>query len=765
MHAKSFTNGKFAATLSVLFGLSATAATIEWEEARNIGADADVSTEGELVFAYNENNADATINGVLFVGVNRSTTHFPHNDAIERDVSLGNVNDARINLFCENFTSTETLSAAYENLLDGAAFNTTVGSSATVTLQGLRAGEDYLVQVWINDNRSVAGNRTTTLDGVCQVGHHPEGASYGQYAIGRFKADSAGQTITLASDTNPQINAIQLRWLPSTTWGEVQNIGDGSEIMHAGATLCAYNFDKNNHKTYTVNGVDFLYGGDDGTAMSANLELIVGGGETLTVSSASASFGQYINGWPDDVPDDYTRLLGKGVLSVQKTSSPSWLDITIKNLVPGRKYAAQLWYNDARSTDAMCAIYQKIDGVRSLYAYGYDSANNKTNAGQTVVGEFIATSVTKTIRVRGYNTNVRTKNNPSITAIQVRDITEDFWCERADANFLTEDSDVRTDGTLVYAYTAHDQDATVNNVTFTSQSSYSAWGDDVTMTGFSERRTRTFISSPSGHFERLLSSGVLAKNTGGGETEATLTFANLEAGKPHLIQLFVSDSRSTVDGLGSCGFKVAGLMDGYAYYQNASTDKRYGSSVSLVIWPSSSAATLKLVYNNAAKGALLNSLQVRKLDPADHPIDRTLDPCTERRIDKTDPGRTTLGASPNLRYATVTAGTLVFGANASTVSLDGLNVYSPGTVELTAGASVAVAAASFDLSAISAVRIPDGFSLTPGNCRVLTTTGTFTGNLPPIVSSAKNLHLEIENLAGGGQALRLRQWGLTIIFR
>ena len=35
-------------------------ATIAWEDAQNVGADSDVSTEGELLYAYNENNVLAT---------------------------------------------------------------------------------------------------------------------------------------------------------------------------------------------------------------------------------------------------------------------------------------------------------------------------------------------------------------------------------------------------------------------------------------------------------------------------------------------------------------------------------------------------------------------------------------------------------------------------------------------------------------------------------------------------------------------------------
>ena len=47
------------------------AATIIWDEAQNVSADADVSTEGDFVCAYNENGVDATVNGVLFLRLPR----------------------------------------------------------------------------------------------------------------------------------------------------------------------------------------------------------------------------------------------------------------------------------------------------------------------------------------------------------------------------------------------------------------------------------------------------------------------------------------------------------------------------------------------------------------------------------------------------------------------------------------------------------------------------------------------------------------------
>ena len=111
------------------------AATIIWDEPQNVSADADVSTEGDFVCAYNENAVDATVNGVLFRGY---TSHglWPVN-AVEPDVQLANFGESRANTFCPNFTSSGALSASYQNLLHGASFNRNTGTTATATLLGL----------------------------------------------------------------------------------------------------------------------------------------------------------------------------------------------------------------------------------------------------------------------------------------------------------------------------------------------------------------------------------------------------------------------------------------------------------------------------------------------------------------------------------------------------------------------------------------------------------------------------------------------------
>lgn len=92
-------------------------------------------------------------------------------------------------------------------LLAGTAFHRNAGTS-TVTLLGLQPGEEYLVQIWLNDSRQ-AGYQEV-LDGTCTVSTHPDGASYGQYAIGRFRADSTGRAIVYTDTPESQVRLAEV---------------------------------------------------------------------------------------------------------------------------------------------------------------------------------------------------------------------------------------------------------------------------------------------------------------------------------------------------------------------------------------------------------------------------------------------------------------------------------------------------------------------------------------------------------------------------
>ena len=582
---------------------TASAATIEWEEARNVGADADVSTEGDLVCAYNENNVDVTINGVLFKGAN-SVAWLPFASAKEHDIQLADfrTDGWRQNTFCPSFTPSATLSQDYQHLLHGGVFRG--AGTATVTLLGLQPGEEYLVQIWINDNRSNASPCDVVIGGSCTVNSHPTGATYGQFAIGRFRADSSSQNISLYSAVSPFFNSIQVRKLPSIAWGKPQLTTNDSDVNNSGTTLYAYHFINNNY-TYEMNGVTFNDGGYAGGKMSANVGLSHDGGGDRDFRSGGDGDLDRKTVYPDGTSAYYPHILGHALyLYVGNSASEgAWMDMTLKNLVPGRKYAVQMWHVDARHEDSACALYQKIDGVRSLYAY--DSENGYR--GHTVTGVFVAESTNKTIRVRGYNTTASTRNNPLLNAFQVRDITDAEPAIENAVGALTSDAVVRTDGEPVYAYTAANANLTVNGVAFAAQSSYTSWGTgNVQLTGFTARTDSAFYSNASTDFERMLAGGVYARSwevNNKNPAPAFLTFNGLEPFSPYLIQVFVNDSRS-------------GTEDRRVKFGDNGSFTNYQSSCALVVRPVSSSYTLNLWYTASEANNIspqVNAVQVRRL--------------------------------------------------------------------------------------------------------------------------------------------------------
>ena len=598
--------------LGVLAALPLSAATIEWEEARNIGADADVSTEGELICAYNENGVDAVVNGVLFKGLT-STVWLPLG-TYEPDAQLQNFGESRANTFIGPFTPSGTFSEPYKNLLAGAAFNRNANTTGTVTLLGLQPGEEYLVQVWINDNRSTIDVRSYTmvLDGRCSVETHPENTDYGQYAIGRFRADSSSQVISIFCTRSPIINAFQVRKLSTIAWGKPQLTTNDSDVNNSGTTLYAYHF-INNSYTYDMNGVTFIDGGYGGGKMSANIGLSHDGGSKRDFRSGGGGALDEKTVYPEGTSIYYSHILGYALyLNVDSAASGgAWMDMTLKNLVPGRKYAVQMWHVDARDDAPTCALYQKIDGVRSLYSY--DSANGYR--GQTVTGVFVAGSTSKTIRVRGYNSavndqNVHPRNNPLVNAIQVRDITDAAPTIENSIVALTADAAVRTDGEAVYAYTVANEDLTVNGVAFTKETSTTSWGNgDVQLTGFTTRNYSAFHPNASTDFGKLLAAGVYARASevnNKNPAPASLTFNGLEPFGPHLIQVFVNDSRS-------------GTEDRRVKFGNNGSFTNYQSCCALVVRPVSSSYTLNLWYTADAANNIspqVNAVQVRRLPEA-----------------------------------------------------------------------------------------------------------------------------------------------------
>lgn len=171
---------------------------ISWGAATNVSTANDVSTNGQLVEAYNLGGntsgslavTDALVNGTLFQA---TTTILPNN--FEVDSFSGDTGDADYNQLLSTFDyggGTDTVSIAVGN--------------------GLLIPDDYYeIQAWYTDTR-FPSRVTPVGDG---SGNTVSLSAAGQFAIGTFFASSTTQTLTLDSPDFGQahLNAYQIRSL------------------------------------------------------------------------------------------------------------------------------------------------------------------------------------------------------------------------------------------------------------------------------------------------------------------------------------------------------------------------------------------------------------------------------------------------------------------------------------------------------------------------------------------------------------------------
>ena len=185
--------------------------TLVWNTPVTISSTNDISTNGALLYAYNDSGSSAPVNGVNFTGVNSYTTW-------GTGVTLGSGWSATTTASYAGGASPpwSVLPGNYQTVLQGGAWNN--GGAATVTLNNLMAGHQYQVQVWVNDSRSGGTtNRTETLtDAFGNTVTLAYNSSYaagglGQYAIGTFTGTATNQSFTMNSASSTQLNAIQVR--------------------------------------------------------------------------------------------------------------------------------------------------------------------------------------------------------------------------------------------------------------------------------------------------------------------------------------------------------------------------------------------------------------------------------------------------------------------------------------------------------------------------------------------------------------------------
>jgi hypothetical protein len=211
---------KAAVLLTVIGAISSAYANdpISWQIPFTISGDSDVSTDGNLVAAFNMNGPAITVNGVFFAS-------FPVT-AGTADANSGNFafheTQGPILLAPTNLGSTQApfsnLSANYQTLLStGLASNEL--DLVVLTISGLTIGRQYEFQFWVNGSTLVPNQTvfTTASDGNLGIvnldGNTTDtNGGVGQTVIGIFTATSGTEMIDFGGPSpGPTINAFELR--------------------------------------------------------------------------------------------------------------------------------------------------------------------------------------------------------------------------------------------------------------------------------------------------------------------------------------------------------------------------------------------------------------------------------------------------------------------------------------------------------------------------------------------------------------------------
>lgn len=202
-------------------------AVITWQTATISGA-ADVSTAGNVVQAANIGGSTTIVNGVSFAGAGISG-QTPIVGSGEGSLQLSATVNWGVNASAFGSASGvfSGLDEPYKALLSSAGYTQAQPiTTATYTLLNLTFGQQYLVQFWVNDSRSISGvagrEITLTAGNSAVLDFNVSGleGGLGTFVTGIFTADATTQAISVfAAATNPnnaapQLNGYQLRAIP-----------------------------------------------------------------------------------------------------------------------------------------------------------------------------------------------------------------------------------------------------------------------------------------------------------------------------------------------------------------------------------------------------------------------------------------------------------------------------------------------------------------------------------------------------------------------
>lgn len=411
------------------------------------------------------------------------------------------------------------------------------------------------------------------------------------------------------------VQAANIYWQTPTT------MTADTDVRTYGSLVGAYTLAGFSNPT-TVNGVSFT-----STVVGAAPSAAFGSLATLTPVGGS---GFNINGLANgevgtpaspSLSTDYRKIANGGGYAFGTTTAAP-MTLTLGNLTPGRSYMFQTWVNDSRAVVGT-RTQTLTGGFTTSGTMAYNSTQGNGGNGSFVVGNFVADSASQAVT---FNlTNSITQMN----AFQLRDVTTTVnW---SPAQTMTADTDVRTDGTLVGAFTAGgvNNATTVNGVPFswvnvsgtTARSatfgsvatavplatSTSSW----TFYGLTPGETGTPASPAlSADYGKLAQGGITSFGPSftppGG---VALTLNNLTPGQQYLFQTWVNDSRGVV-GTRTQTLSADGFSSGVMAFNSTQANGGNGSFVTGTFTAVGDSLTISYVPGVGGVGQM-NAFQIR----------------------------------------------------------------------------------------------------------------------------------------------------------
>lgn len=540
---------------------------VTWGANMMVSGDADVFTNGTLVYAYDWANANASVNGVTFVGTSSANAG---------EVSIGGIGSNS-----KSFTSASppfaNLSTAYRAILSGGEYAPDTNMTATVTLSGLTARHVYAVQLWVSDPRASGGEagRTETVTGSNQVtlsyNIPPSPGGVGQYSIGVFTATAGTLTFSVLSNGasgSTQVNALLLSDVTATGYQPVNpappDAPPSAQWVHFGTNgTLVYYADNLGNRLPDFSYTGYMEGGVPLPFVPVKMTISpVSGDNTANIQDAINAVSALS---PDTNGFRGALLLEPGIYTVAGTLSISASGVVLRGS------------GDNTNTGTVLLV---TGTSRTVITVGGSASWEKAGNPYAITDPYVPLGATN-VHINGgitWGTNVT----------------------------ISGDSDVFTNGRLLYAYDWANANVTVNGVAFTGTSSANA--GNVSISGIGGNYGG--YTSSQAPFATLSSAyrSILAGGEYGGTTAATVTLNNLTSGHVYAVQVWVSDPR----GGGTSGRteNVLGYNQATLAYNLPPTTGGVGQYSIGVFTADSGSQTFTLYATNSGGSTQINALLV-----------------------------------------------------------------------------------------------------------------------------------------------------------